>query len=294
MVESSEPHAHFLVPSGIGDISWIYSKLVSLDVPLHMSVTPGQPQRAVPYLELLPRVVRADYGGLPTDEVLRLGQHPNMRAADVLLRAREKPLPIQINTHLEHGQRIELYMPELPVQHHYRIAIPEADVMAARRALVPWERFVTFYCANARTAAAWKGWASSDWAEMAALLVPAYQLDGVVMIGADWDISLAAEIAPRIEAAGVAVKNLTGHLSMGASLHVIREGRYLVAFPSGMPILAAVMRCPVMMFYPKHLEPMQIAFADPEMIEEGTYKGCQFCPATRAFAWIKERWPVMD
>jgi len=114
------------------------------------------------------------------------------------------------------------------------------------------------------------------------------------MIGADWDISLAAEIAPRIEAADVAVKNLTGQLSMGASLQVIREGRYMVAFPSGMPILAAVMRCPVMMFYPTHLAPMQIAFADPEMIAEGTYKGCQFCPAQQAFAWIKDRWPVME
>lgn len=295
MVESSSnAPLHFLMPSGIGDISWLYSKLVSLGQPMHISVTPGHPQRAVPYLELLPGVTRSDYKGLPTSDVLERGHHPDMTVPQLLERAGAGPMPIQLNTHLEHGRRIETYMPELPVQHHYKIRIPQADTDTARELVAPWKRFVTFYCANARTASIWKGWTPADWAEMAALLVPAYQFDGVVLIGADWDISLADEIVPKIQAAGVPLKNLTGKLSMGASLQVVRDGRYLVAFPSGIPILAAVMRCPVMMFYPKHLEPMQAAFADPEMIVEGTYKGCQFCPAPKAFAWIKERWPVMD
>ena len=60
----------FRVPSGIGDISWIYSKLASLNLPLRIEVAAGNPKRALPYLELLPMVQEAVYGDFLTRAVL--------------------------------------------------------------------------------------------------------------------------------------------------------------------------------------------------------------------------------
>ena len=102
---------------------------------------------------------------------------------------------------------------------------------------------------------------------------------------------MAADVAHRIDGP---VKDLTGRLPIGGSLHVVKRSAYLVAFPSGIPILSAVMNHPVTMFYPKHLHLMENAWAPLEMIESGDYKGCQFCPPAAAFRWIRDEYKLGD
>lgn len=285
---------HFAVPSGIGDISWIYSKVVSLGRPLCFSVTGGRPRRAVPFLQLLPSVASAEYGRLSTEQVLRRGHHPQLSVAGLLTAARRQWMPLQLNTHLEHGHRVETYISDLPVTHHYEIRIPPRDVASAIEQVSPWRRYLTLYCANARTVAAWKGWQPADWSALAGRLVRTYELEGVVMIGADWDVPFAASIVNAISAERIPTKDLAGKLSIGASLEVVRRGCYLVAFPSGIPIVAAVMGRPVLMFYPDHLQRMQRAWADPAMIESGAYLACPFQDPDAVFGMIRATFTALE
>lgn len=279
----------FVVPPGIGDISWVYSKLASLRTPLHFTVARGEPRRALPYLDLLPLVEGAEYGSFSTAYVLKEGHRPRHTVVSLVEASSRSLLPLQLNTHLEQGERIEDYVRDLPVQHHYSMRLSTADVAAADQLLTPWRRFVTFCCANKKTVNRWKGWQAREWAELASLLAAAYELDGIAIVGAEWDREMAAGVVAGVKG-GIPVKDFTGKLPLAGSLHVVRRGLYAVAFPSGLPILAAVMNCPVLMFYPEHLIAMQNAWADPEMIESGRYKGCQFCAPEEVFHWIRDEY----
>ncbi len=47
------------VPSGIGDVSWVYSKLCNVGERLEYEVADGWPYRTTQFLELLPGVSKA-------------------------------------------------------------------------------------------------------------------------------------------------------------------------------------------------------------------------------------------
>ena len=177
-------------------------------------------------------------------------------------------------------------MPALPTDHHYEMRLHPADGQIAESALEGWRRFICFYCANRGTVTRWGGWTPERWAELARLLTGAFDLDGVVLLGADWDRGFADGVRDLLPCPCV---DLVGKLPLGGTLRVLLRARYLVAFPSGIPILATALRVPTMMFYPAHLERMQTAWAPPEMIESGAYKGCQFCAPAKAFDWIMSR-----
>jgi hypothetical protein len=50
------------VPSGIGDVSWMYSKLKHAE-PMNWEIAKGWPHRTRPYMELLDCVKDVKYGG---------------------------------------------------------------------------------------------------------------------------------------------------------------------------------------------------------------------------------------
>jgi len=282
----------FIVPPGIGDISWIYSKLVSLGRPLGFVVPRSNHDRAVSYLGLLPGVAHAEYAPLANPAKMRGGKaQANWTLEQLTVEAARRALPIEMNTWLEAGNRIEGFLPELPTEHHYQIGIPPQDLRKAQRAIGAWGRFVCLYCANRSTVKRWGGWTAEQWGVLAGLLWREFELDGFALLGAGWDRPFADEVLALI---GQPVLDLVGALPIGATLEVVRRALYLVAFPSGIPILAAVMRRPVLMFYPPHLEAMQNAWADPEMIHSGAYKAMQFCPPGHAFAWIRDGYRLGD
>ena len=289
--QNSSSALHFRVPPGIGDISWVYSKLVNLGQPLIMEVARSNRPRSLPYLELLPHVRHAASCRDSVASVLSAPDLSDWTVERLTREAADRPVTIQLNHWLESGKRIEGYIPDLPVDHHYAMYLRPADVALAESLLGSWKRWVVFYCANQNTVRRWRGWQASQWAELALLFMGHYDLDGVVLVGAKWDRPMGQSVLNAVFTRGggrVPTLDLVGRLPLSGTLHVIRRALYTVAFPSGIPILAAVMRRPALMFYPRHLKPMQNAWADPEMVESGDYKGCQFCPPQKAFDWIHD------
>src|SRR5215467_796658 len=112
------------VPSGIGDVSWAYSKLRNAGK-LVYEVADGWPYRTVPFLELLPGVAKAEYGPFNYQDIVAfeqgtgIGHHPTWENVNNG-RGLERVL-LEPNRHLEEGKRLEDWLPDLPTTFHYEI-----------------------------------------------------------------------------------------------------------------------------------------------------------------------------
>ena len=288
----------FRVPPGIGDISWVYSKLAGLGRPLRIEVADSGPRRALPYLELLPLVKESCYVQAPNPAkivavpaICQAGKAlPTWSAEQLVRAASEEVVPIDLNGWLEAGNRIEDFMPEIPTVHHYEMQLPPGPPMIGDGAApieLFWRRFVCFYCANQDTVRRWHGWEPRQWGALARLLMDQCDLDGVALVGATWDRSFAERVFAALDF--TAVLDLVGHFSLADTLRAIRRSLYLVAFPSGIPILATVMSRPTVMFYPDSLRGLMTSWAPPDVLEDGTYKAMPFCEPEAVFDWIKEK-----
>ena len=60
-IETKVETKKFGVAAGIGDLSWIYSKLKHIGQPLEFQVADGFPRRSLPFLKLLPGIEYAEY-----------------------------------------------------------------------------------------------------------------------------------------------------------------------------------------------------------------------------------------
>ena len=257
---------------GIGDFSWCYSKLVSLGRPLEIIYRlPKKAQRQnapvhhrlTPLLELLPLVTSWKHEPLspkvldqPPPNLERLKEIPRTHFA--------------LNVHLEHGNRIETYAPELETNFHYDLNIPQTAVERAEKLLEGRKDFLLLYPSAKANVENWRGWGPWKWAEFVKLYRAAHGPTPVVVTGAAWDRDLSDRVAAQV---GDDVLNLTGQTVLASTLEIVRRSKYFVAFPSGLAIMATVIRKPVFMFYPKHLKPMIPAWADPEDIKSKRYQG---------------------
>lgn len=284
-VSKTEPPLQLEVCGGIGDFVWLYSKLVALNLPLDITFSCEEGHDLSGLLKLLPNVSVYRVGSFGADIVLKAPDVSSWDRRLLIDKARAGPVSIQLNDWLEKGNRIEGWMPDFPTTFHF--PIQGLDVAQAQSLMQPWTRWWTFYCANTASVLVFKGWGAEDWAEMGRLMMGLGKADGVALVGSVHDVPFIEGV---VQAMDVPVKNLVGQLDLAASLSVVQGGLYLVAFPSGIPILAEVLSCRVMMFYPAMLVGLESAWADPAMIESGDYKGCQFCPPSQAFDWIKNEY----
>lgn len=123
-------HFQLLVPTGIGDFSWIWSKLSTTSDTFEILHPRETPARLDPFLALLPkdrilsyavepnagfffdrRELKAQFCNAPGEPIQRYDQ---MREGSINV--------VEANTHLERGNRIESWLPDIPaVDFHYRI-----------------------------------------------------------------------------------------------------------------------------------------------------------------------------
>jgi ADP-heptose:LPS heptosyltransferase len=294
----------FNLPAGIGDVSWIYSKLVTLNRKLHLSVADGRTAhdrkgRCLPLLGLLPNVTKKSAGEYHTKEVLEDPDQVRAMTADILAKAEEAPLSLQANKHLNAGGNLVDWMPELEVDYHYEMKRPKkykdaaAEIEAGDGHLLDGRPYFTFYAASKTGNKKWEGWSAEQWYSMMARCSAEFGTETIALVGAAYDKDMADEIqAVHDRKNEVQLVNLVGETELPTTLEVVRGAQYSVCYPSGIPIMAHVMECPVMMFYPKHLSKLQTAWADPVYVENHRYKGCQFCSVDQAFGWLQEVRPM--
>ena len=269
---------HFCLPAGIGDISWVYSKICGLrdltgrEVILSVAGH-DRPRRGGDFVRLLPGV---HWGGYLDDRGSNgvLAQ-PALYTWQSWI---DKPWVqnLSANRHLEGGHPLAEWMPQLPTDYHYDLAIPPADQDAAAEimARLP-SRVVAVYVSNRDRdqcrEGGWSLWPSEAWVEFLWAVAAAMPDIGFVFLGAEWDRDKTEIVASAVEKSGLPVERVIAR-PLGIALECLRRSSCFFAYPSGIGILANVLRVPGVMLLPASLRAMERCFADPADIDAGRYR----------------------
>jgi ADP-heptose:LPS heptosyltransferase len=267
-----------IVPSGIGDFSWIYSKFYNLGKEINLSISDGNPRRLGPYTELLSLVKNVNYDGPPYELIRKL----SIRNVKEL--QEEHPFCIEVNRHLESGYKLKDWLPELETNYHYPININSVLKL-------PFN-YVVVYASSRGSVKKWNGWAAPEWAEFISYLKSFYGNYAIVLVGAEYDATLSHDITNRCRNANI--HNYVGKLGISDTLKLIKDCKYMIAFPSGLPILANVMNVPVTMMYANEIKGIMGTFADPISIQNGTFNEILFPRPHELITWLNDVYRIKD
>lgn len=270
------------VCAGIGDNIWLLMKLVNSGERFNFELPNGRPQRGKQIFDLMPQVAAsARYVSGLSYKLLAARNIQNQTKQ--WRHVRPQSFYLSCNSHLEHGHRLEKFFPDLPTS--FRLDYDTTDQLApVIDALPPGAQYIGIYGSAYSTQRAWGFWDEHKWFD---LIQRVHELDRgyvFVIIGAEWDIDLGRNLVRLLEQHGIPFVNTIGQ-PLGFVVEVMRRLKYFFSFPSGLGILATTVSCPVTMFYPPHLAPMINAWASPEDIASGQYKGCLFCEPAKIFRW---------
>lgn len=253
------------VPSGIGDASWIYSKLCHLESPTMWEVADGAPYRTVPYLQLLDKVAGAKYSDVGYSTIVQLAERARTWAE---IEVQQKGmLYLEVNQHLEQGKRLEDWLPDLPTDFHYKFKPPTDRDLGIVNKLLAWDSvprpIVGISAASYRGANAWNTWGYDQWSPFLRSL-QARTGGTVVLLGGYWDDlthSLLQDGHP----------DFVGKTNISQAIEVLRRLDYYVGFSSGLGILRTVLDRPTYMLWPDHQTELMCSWAPMHMIEDQTY-----------------------
>lgn len=270
------------VPSGIGDISWIYSKLVNApeEYQFELVVADGWPHRSVDYCRLLPRVVKAEYQNFDYKDVLAFQRINPMKTFEEIASSGFGRVFVSCNEHLEQGRRLEKWLPDLATEFHYKMNTTKEDrdsaVELARehKILEPVDAptfWIGVSAASYRGSEAWDTWRSPKWNRFMDLLQEVADKHlRFVLLGGFWD-DLTFALAKRWDAVELVGKT---SVAQAYEIHKLLDG--YIGFSSGLGVLSTVLSRPTVMLWPKHQVELSTSWAPPEMLKNHSYIASQW------------------
>ena len=271
--ETTNP-LHLHVHPGIGDLAWLYAKFSSLDRPLHLTVAEDKTGRSMPFLDLLPNVIMADYGTQQLDyEYLNLCWNTTYER---LLEEEEKgsKLYLSCNNWLDNGNRLEEWIPDLPTDFHFDIPIPQESLSNSLYALPPGGCYIGIHTASIGAADAWNAWGVGEWLGFIQRIHRDFANPVFVLMGAKWDTPMVRQLEMALKPfKQIRYVNLSGRTVLSDAIAIIRRCRYFVGFASGMAILSTILGIPTLMLYPGHLDKLMYSWPPTHSIGMGSYIG---------------------
>jgi ADP-heptose:LPS heptosyltransferase len=267
---------------GLGDTVWLFMKLVNQSERFHWKIGDGLPQRGHQIFELFPQLVESfeyipDHGYNKVKRSAHTGKWS--RTPDRFY--------LEANSHLERGNRIEEFLPDLETSYRLEYATTITVYQAA------WfhaydsykdSPHIGIYTSAYSNARHWNGWEAKQWLELIRLIQkhdPNYKF---VFIGADYDIGVSQEVMKQLQPSEYV--NTIGQ-PLPVVIEILKRLDCFIGFPSGLSIINETLGAKqTVMFYPVHLSKLINAWPDPARIESGAYKGCLFCEPKKIFGWL--------
>jgi len=261
---------HFVVPPGIGDISWVYSKVKALakQRPVAFSICNDLPHRSKPFVDLLPHIENLGY-----EEDL-----PYWKAFEEVLPSDTKlseldsgRYVLSLNTHLESGKPLSEAYPDQPTDYHYGPSMPTLSSGSRIKTILGDERqMVGVYCSSYQHREDILFWKVKEWVQFLMGVRMHLPTARFVIIGAPYD-DRTQEVYTALQAMG---EDPVAFLDqpIGFTFRVIQRLDYFFAFPSGLGILADVLDTPCMMWFWGNLPNWERvsglfdSYADPEHV----------------------------
>jgi len=265
-------------PSGIGDWSWLWSKLYNVRDEIDAwGIVDGFPYRTREYTELCDpgKPVTYDtnisYNQIVQFEMLQEIDYQRDPTWEKIASRGYANLLIEANRHLEHGRPLEEWLPDLPVEYHYPIALTEKQRTAAAMKLAravaahPMKDgpLVGISCASYRGSEAWKTWGAEQWIEALKYIMD----EGwrPILMGGSWD-DLTYSVACQLS-----LPDLVGKTSVAEMVAILDTLDSYVGFSSGMNVIRTVLDKPALALWPDHQLELSRSWAPPAMLESGRY-----------------------
>jgi len=269
---------------GIGDTIWLFMKLINQPEKFHWKIDDKLPQRGHQIFELFPQLTESF-------EYIKDAGYKKVKRNSYNGKWAKAPQEIYLeaNSHLEAGKRIEKFLPDLKTSFKldYRttdffLGVTVTELLEQNNAYkIPLIGIYTSAYSNARH---WGGWEAKEWLLLITLIQrynPEYKF---VIIGADYDIGIPGEIMSALKPDEYV--NTIGQ-PLPVVVEILKRLDCFIGFPSGLSIINETLAAKqTVMFYPEHLSKLMNAWPDPERIENGSYKGCLFCPPEKIFDWL--------
>ena len=271
MTENCTP-IELVVHPGIGDLSWIFSKLSTTGEKFDLVIAEDlKTQRAMPLVEMVECINSARYGG--HSEYYPLAKCGNSTFADYKKAGKEgKKLYMTANNWLEKGKRLEGYLPDLETDFHYKLDTSPQDDWAAEK-LAGHRRLMGIYTSGAEGIKVWNGWSHLEWTDFIRQVDWQFPYTTFVFLGAQWDMDMREPMLKMMEEYRIDYLDFIGKTDLIRATAIIKQLDYFAGYASGLTILANVVRTPVLMLYPNHLVKLINSWPSVESMIDGTYQG---------------------
>lgn len=299
-----------ICPAGIGDWSWLWSKLIAVKDEIGaVRVIDGAPRRTVPYIKCC-GIEDADYDiDFPDSPSITRGQYQMILTAESAMGYswHQRPtwekikalkvdtLLIEANSHLEAGLPLSEWLPDLPVDYHYPLYVSDDDRKTGRektaKAITGTSReaghtmkegpVVGFSCASYKGADAWNTWGRKQWIDFLRKVMSLGWRP--LAVGGGWD-DLTYTVACELD-----LPFTVGKTSVPEMIEQMNVLDAYIGFSSGMNVIRTVLDKPAMALWPcnKKCDQKELSrsWAPPKMLDSGRYEAVVWRP-------VKDIWPV--
>lgn len=280
------------VPSGVGDISWLISKIINSkewkNGELEIAVADGWPFRADDYLKLVgakfAQTETPPYGAFNYEDILGFEKMNPYKIWSDVANSGFSAYFMQPNQHLERGLPLKDYLPDLETDYHYPMEIPDIKYSKFYPELLNYDNWVGISAASYRGAKAWKTWSSTEWVELCEKIID----DGynICLMGGKWDdlTDMVGDYLPEDR-----VLNLVGRTTFGEACAVHKMIDFYIGFSSGLGIIRTVLDLPTMMLWPGFQQPLSTSWADPEDLESKKYMAMPYVSSNDIYLKFKKQ-----
>jgi ADP-heptose:LPS heptosyltransferase len=280
-------------PPGLGDFIWLAQKLIHANEKFHVVMTENTPQRGHQLLQVLPQLI-ASHEYAPGITYSKLKKENIQNKKKQWSQVKEREFHLTANEHLELGNRIEEFFPDLPTSYSLNYATSEQAAKAAGKlAYDDSKRYIGLYTSaysNSRNAG---GWNMLDWLKLIRLMHMKNKDLCFVIIGAIYDVGITEALVDELRMARIPFINTTGQ-PLPVVIELLKRMRYFIGFPSGLSIINETLRKDGVMFYTQKDKGIINTWADPVRIRAGNIKECLFCPPAGIFDWIKSSYQLFE
>jgi len=283
---------------GIGDSIWLFMKLINQSEKFHWKIGDGTPQRGKQIFDLFPQLVES-FEYIPQSGYKKIKRN----AYNGKWRDTPESFYLEANSHLEYGNRIESYLPDLKTTFNLEYGTSSMDIATADITLygsiqvtgkvnpnliggriTTKPKYIGIYTSAYSNARHWGGWGTKEWLELMGLIKNYNKEYKFVLIGAEYDLGIPAEIMTALPKEDYI--NTVGQ-PLSVVVEILKRLDCFIGFPSGLSIINETLAArQTIMFYPPHLSKLINAWPDPARIESGAYKGCLFCEPKLIFDWM--------
>jgi len=257
------------VPSGIGDISWIYSKISILPRQVRLFISGEGYQRSLAYVKLLPNVHAAQYVPVASNQLYSWDAPETY--AELVDWPEDKKCPLIANKWLEEGNRLDQFLKDSPTDHYYSLKLSQKAHDQAEKILKDIFYPVGIFMASIPANIRWDGWGPEEWINFLRVLHDQHPFMTFVFLGAYWDVGMFNLLLPYLKLHHLPYINLISKTDLETTLVLLDKLKLLIGFASGLHILNVRGQQNTVMFYPEKLEDLMLAWPPTKAIIEETY-----------------------